>query len=263
MKKNILPICAMLMLITSGSFASDEELNDSISPTEECSLEECVQNLLDETQEKLAELAHHDPVVLNNFEELAFFLHQAYQIEKSLTIQDIEEICLGVKFAAEKHRFQTRKNPEKTPYICHPIGVANNLMGVGGVRKVSVIIGALLHDTVEDTQTTFEEIEDLFGKEVANLVREVTDNKSLAVETRKRLQVIRASHKSKDAAQIKLADKLYNLRDLLQAPPSDWTEMRIDHYYEWAHSVINRLPKSNDKLLSAVEDVIDAYWEKQ
>jgi len=91
----------------------------------------------------------------------------------------------------------------------------------------------------------------------------VTDDKSLEGEVRKRLQVINASHKSAGAAQIKLADKLYNLNDLMRAPPAGWSQARIDQYYEWAQSVVDRLPKANDKLFAAVDDVINTYWEKQ
>ena len=136
-------------------------------------------------------------------------------------------------------------------------------MKTGNVRDTSVVIGALLHDTVEDTQTTFEEIENKFSKSVATLIREVTDDKSLAKEARKRLQVINASHKSKGAAQIKLADKLYNLNDLTNNPPKEWTQERIDRYFEWARSVVDRLPSVNDGLLGAVDEVINSYWEKQ
>ncbi|MBS0605195.1 MAG: bifunctional (p)ppGpp synthetase/guanosine-3',5'-bis(diphosphate) 3'-pyrophosphohydrolase [Verrucomicrobia bacterium] len=263
MKKNILPFLAALTMAASGLTASEEKPKVSICQTEECDVEDSVQCLLEETKQKLAELAHNDKVVMKNFETLADVLNNAYHKEKSMTAHEVQEICAGVEFAAEKHRLQTRKNPEKTPYISHPIGVANNLMEIGEVRDSAVILGALLHDTVEDTQTTFEEIENKFGKQVANLVREVTDDKSLAKEARKRLQVINASHKSKGAAQIKLADKLYNLNDLLRAPPADWTQTRIDRYYEWAQSVVDRLPKANDKLSEAVDDVINTYWEKQ
>jgi guanosine-3',5'-bis(diphosphate) 3'-pyrophosphohydrolase len=136
-------------------------------------------------------------------------------------------------------------------------------MNIGEVRDPSIIIASLLHDTLEDTQTTADEIEDKFGSQVAGYVREVTDDKSLAQEARKRLQVISAAHKSKGAAQIKLADKLFNLNDLLSNPPSDWTTARIDRYYEWAQSVVDRLPKVNDNLFQAVDNMINAYWENQ
>src|ERR1700722_4078144 len=243
-------------------FAEQENVSAG-TPIEVVVVENPVQQTLQDTRKKLADLAHNNTVVMKNFDSLAEELHTAFQKEKSMTVQDVQEICSGVNFAAEKHRLQTRKNKEKTPYISHPIGVAFNLMGVGEVRDSSLMIGALLHDTVKDTQTTFEEIEGKFGKQVASYVREVTDDKSLAKEVRKRLQVVNASHKSKGATQIKLADKLFNLHDLYNNPPVDWTQTRIDRYYEWAQSVVDRLPESNEKLHKAVKEIIDQYWEKQ
>ena len=268
MKKNLFPVLLALSLTSAGVFADgafidEEKLNASSCQTEECSGVDSIDAALQETRIRLAQIAHDDKMVMKNFDSFAEILGSAYHKEKSLTAHDVQKICAGVEFAAEKHRLQTRKNPEKTPYISHPIGVAYNLMQTGEVRDLPVIIGALLHDTVEDTQTTFEEIEQRFGKEVAGLVREVTDDKSLAQEARKRAQVINASHKSKGAAQIKLADKLYNLDDLLNNPPKDWTQARIDRYYEWAQAVVDRLPPSNEKLLGAVDALINSYWEKQ
>jgi hypothetical protein len=264
MKKYMLPLLAAATIPLADSFADEEKPKVSLCQGTECHIAESpVQQTLQVTRKKLSELAHNDSVVMKNFDNLAEALHVAFQKEKSMTAQEIQDICSGVDFAAEKHRFQTRKNKEKTPYISHPIGVAYNLIGIGEVRETSIIIGALLHDTVEDTQTTFEEIENKFGKAVAGLVREVTDDKSLAKEARKRMQVINASHKSKGAAQIKLADKLFNLNDLYNNPPSDWTQTRIDRYYEWVQSVIDRLPAANDKLHEAVEGIINQYWEKQ
>lgn len=264
MKKIFLPIIA-IAFASMGVFASEEKPKVSLCQgNEDCPvMGDAVKQNLQETRNRVAELAHHDSVVMKYFDSLAEILKLAFHKEKSMTAQEIAHICASIEFAAEKHRFQTRKNKEKTPYISHPIGVAYNLMKIGDVRESPVIIGALLHDTVEDTQTTFEEIEQKFGTDVANLVKEVTDDKSLSKEARKRLQVINAAYKSKSAAQIKLADKLFNLTDLLNNPPNEWSQSRIDHYYEWAQSVIDRLPKSNDKLYEAVEKVINDYWEKQ
>lgn len=261
--KNILSVLVALSLgaFSVGAFAEAEKL--SLCQGEECSSGDMVTSGLQETRASLASIAHEDKIVMKNFDDLAGILHSAWYKEKSMTAQEIQKICEGVEFAAEKHRLQTRKNPERTPYISHPIGVACHLMQTGEIRETSVIIGALLHDTVEDTQTTFEELEQKFGKEVADLVREVTDDKSLSAEARKRAQVINAAHKSKGAAQIKLADKLYNLGDLLNTPPKDWTQARIDRYFEWARSVIDRLPAANDQLLEAVDGAINSYWEKQ
>lgn len=262
MKKYILPLLIAAGVVASVGFTSDEKPKIMICSSDS-DTEDTVKSALEQTRKKVSVLAKDNALVMEKYDSFADVLNIAYRKERSMTAQEIQEVCVGVEFAAEKHRLQTRKNAEKTPYISHPIGVAHHLMDIGEVRDSSVIIGALLHDTLEDTQTTFEEIENTFGKQVAEYVREVTDDKSLATEARKRLQVINAAHKSKGAAQIKLADKLYNLNDLLDNPPKDWTQSRIDRYYEWAQSVINRLPKANDKLLGAIDEVIDSYWEKQ
>ena len=263
MKNYLYPLIIAATTALTG-YAEEEKPKVSLSPSvENENVENPIAQSLQESRKKLADLAHSDAVVMKNYDNLAEILLVAYQKEKSMTTQEIQEVCSGVDFAAEKHRFQTRKNKEKTPYISHPIGVAYYLMNTGKVRDAAVIIGALLHDTVEDTQTSFEEIEKKFGAQVAGFVREVTDDKSLSKEARKRFQVINASHKSKGAAQIKLADKLFNLNDLLNNPPPDWSQTRIDRYYEWAQSVVDRLPEANDQLLGAVEKMINEYWEKQ
>ncbi len=211
----------------------------------------------------LNELVKGNQTCLEQFDLLAAELERAYNQEGSLTSVDVEQILEGVSFAAEKHKLQVRKNKEQTPYISHPIGVTVNVMKIGHVRDASVIIAALLHDTIEDTQTTYEEIESQFGKEVATYVDEVTDDKSLAKDQRKRHQVVSAAKKSAGAAQIKLADKLYNLNDLSNNPPADWTRARIDQYYQWAKSVVDRLPSANERLKDAVEEKIHNYWDAE
>ncbi|XP_029431002.1 guanosine-3',5'-bis(diphosphate) 3'-pyrophosphohydrolase MESH1 isoform X1 [Rhinatrema bivittatum] len=125
-------------------------------------------------------------------------------------------------FAAKKHRSQRRKDPEGTPYINHPIGVARILSHEAGVTDTAVLQAALLHDTVEDTDTTFLEIEEKFGKEIRQMVEEVTDDKTLPKRERKRLQIEHARHCSQGARLVKLADKLYNLRDLNRCTPTAW-----------------------------------------
>ena len=118
-----------------------------------------------------------------------------------------------------KNRDQRRKGLDE-PYINHPIGVANILANEGGIDDPIVLQAALLHDTVEDTETSLDEIEQEFGKIVRDVVDEVTDQKDLPSKERKRLQVINAPKKSPRAKLVKLADKLYNLRDLHKSPPA-------------------------------------------
>ncbi|XP_045184074.2 guanosine-3',5'-bis(diphosphate) 3'-pyrophosphohydrolase MESH1-like [Mercenaria mercenaria] len=155
------------------------------------------------------------------------------------------EIIRCANFAAIKHKDQRRKDAEKTPYINHPIGVANILTEEAGVTDVHVIQAALLHDTVEDTDTTFEELEEHFGLEVTGLVREVTDDKSLPSAVRKQEQINHAPHASPKAKLVKLADKLYNLRDLNRQAPRGWTDERVHEYFIWASKVVAGLRGTN------------------
>ncbi|CAM4638213.1 unnamed protein product [Caretta caretta] len=112
-----------------------------------------------------------------------------------------------------------------------PSGVARILSREAGVTDIAVLQAALLHDTVEDTDTTFSEIEEQFGGEVRRIVEEVTDDKMLPKMERKRLQIERAPHSSRGARLVKLADKLYNLRDLNRSTPAGWSEQRVQEYF--------------------------------
>lgn len=142
----------------------------------------------------------------------------------------IHSIIKCVNFAAIKHKNQKRKDHDETPYINHPIGVAYILVDEAKIYDEEVILSALLHDTVEDTNTTFDEIEEYFGKNVRNIVEEVTDDKTLDKKERKRLQIVNASKSSYKAKLVKLADKLYNLRDLEKDLPIEWTEVSFKLY---------------------------------
>jgi len=224
---------------------------------------ENIETQLNDCRHLLQEQVNNNLNVLKQFDQFANFLKITYQSGEGLTNRDVQRIIDTIAFSAEKHRFQTRKDPDQTPYIIHPIGVAHNLMVIGKVRDPEIIIGALLHDTVEDTQTSFEEIEQRFGIRVAGFIKEVTDDKSLPKHKRKELQIEHAPDKSAGAAQIKLADKLYNLSDLAKAPPSDWEQERIDAYFQWAKAVVDGLPWVNAPLKQAVDDVIQAYWKNQ
>lgn len=100
----------------------------------------------------------------------------------------------AVEFAAEKHRNQRRKDADASPYINHPIALANVLANEGGVVDATVLCAAVLHDTIEDTETTADELRRLFGDNVTAIVLDVTDNKALAKEVRKEEQVRHAPH---------------------------------------------------------------------
>ena len=121
-----------------------------------------------------------------------------------------------------------------------------------------MIQAALLHDTVEDTETTLDEIEEHFGQDVREVVNEVTDDKTLAKAERKRLQVVKAPHKSHRAKLVKLADKLYNLRDLLRLTPENWSETRVQEYFVWSSNVVYGLKGTNEKLEAKLAEVLAA-----
>jgi guanosine-3',5'-bis(diphosphate) 3'-pyrophosphohydrolase len=173
-------------------------------------------------------------------------------------MQDVLVILSAVKFSADRHRTQKRKNREGFPYINHPIEVAEMLLRVGKVEDPEIIVAALLHDTIEDTQTRPEEIEQQFGKNVLSLVLEVTDDKSLPKQVRKELQVTTAPHKSIGAKQIKIADKISNLWDITHFPPADWSLQRRREYVEWSERVVAGLRGANPALEQLYDQVLAA-----
>jgi guanosine-3',5'-bis(diphosphate) 3'-pyrophosphohydrolase len=144
-------------------------------------------------------------------------------------------------FAAEKHKTQKRKNTAQTPYINHPLEAASLLATEAGVTDVVVLASAILHDTIEDTPTTREELEELFGAEVAGVVAEVTDDKSLLKAERKRRQIEHAPSLSIRAKLVKLADKICNVRDVADDPPAGWPLERRQEYFDWAKAVVDGL----------------------
>jgi GTP diphosphokinase / guanosine-3',5'-bis(diphosphate) 3'-diphosphatase len=159
----------------------------------------------------------------------------------------------ALAFAAHKHRDQRRKDPDASPYINHPIALADVLVNEGGVSDVEVLCAALLHDTVEDTATTPQELEEIFGPRIARIVAEVTDDKGLAKSERKRLQVEHAARLSPEAKLVKLADKICNLRDVAERPPASWDLARRREYFDWAKRVVDGLRGTHPRLEAAFD----------
>jgi len=162
-------------------------------------------------------------------------------------------ILSALAFAAEKHRDQRRKNAEASPYINHPIALANMLANEGNVDDSVVICAALLHDTIEDTETTPEELRAAFGDEISDIVREVTDDKLLSKQDRKRLQIEHAGSLSDKAKLVKLADKISNLRDMAQQPPAEWDLSRKQEYFDWAKAVVDGVRGTSPSLETAFD----------
>jgi (p)ppGpp synthase/HD superfamily hydrolase len=162
--------------------------------------------------------------------------------------EDFSRFISALRFCAEKHRNQRRKDSGKTPYLNHPVEVAELLWSVGSVREMAVLIAALLHDVIEDTETGPDEISGRFGDEVLSLVLQVTDDKRLPKSERKELQVLHAPHLDLGAKLIKIADKISNVRDVTWSPPPDWPIKRRLEYLDWADRVVNGLGTCNREL---------------
>ncbi|KAL1922015.1 uncharacterized protein VTP21DRAFT_10657 [Calcarisporiella thermophila] len=169
------------------------------------------------------------------------------------SLPDHSKLLLCCEFASRKHALQKRKDGV-TPYIVHPLGVAK-LLVESGVHDLATLQAAVLHDLIEDTDTTLEELNQCFGKEVSDLVVECSDDKSLPKQVRKRLQIEHAPQVSFKAKNIKLADKLYNLRDLTQCVPKGWTPERVQEYFVWAKQVTDQLKGTNHFLEMQLDSV--------
>jgi len=159
----------------------------------------------------------------------------------------------ALSFASLRHRRQRRKDAESSPYINHPIAVATVLALEGGIEDEAVLVAAILHDTVEDTGTSFEEIAEQFGANVEHLVREVTDDRSLSRDERKQQQVLHARSASAGAKQLKIADKICNVRDVTASPPVLWSRKRRLEYLDWSAQVVDACRGVNPALDAAFD----------
>jgi GTP diphosphokinase / guanosine-3',5'-bis(diphosphate) 3'-diphosphatase len=165
----------------------------------------------------------------------------------------------ALAFAAHKHRMQRRKDKHASPYINHPIALADVLANEAGVSDPLTLCAAVLHDTLEDTRTSYAELRRRFGRQIADVVLEVTDDKRLRKARRKRLQVEHAPHLSRRAKLVKLADKICNLRDVAASPPASWPLVRRREYFAWAKRVIDGLRGVHPRL----ERLFDRAYAKK
>jgi guanosine-3',5'-bis(diphosphate) 3'-pyrophosphohydrolase len=170
----------------------------------------------------------------------------------------MEIVLRAAAFAAEKHRSGRRKDVEASPYINHPITAAYLLVRAG-IEDPAVLASALLHDTVEDTLTTVDELEVVFGYEIANIVAECTDDKTLPKLARKQAQIDHAATLSPKAKLVKIADKIANVNDINGAPPAGWSVERKREYFDWAKQVVDRMRGTN----RALEELFDAEYRKR
>ena len=164
----------------------------------------------------------------------------------------------ALAFSAYKHRNQRRKDVDASPYINHPIALARVLAIEGGVTDHKTLAAAILHDTLEDTETTYEELKEKFGRLIAQTVREVSDDKTLSKTDRKRLQIEHARHLSKRARLVKLADKTCNVRDMASHPPHGWPLERRREYFDWAKKVVDQIRGTQKNLEAAFDEAYAA-----
>jgi len=164
----------------------------------------------------------------------------------------------ALEFAADMHRDQRRKGKEASPYINHPIQVAEILANVAGESDLALLMAAVLHDTIEDTVATREDLLERFGAEVTGLVAEVTDDKNLKKPERKRLQIEHGPHLSERARMIKIADKICNVRDIAAKPPGHWDDQRRLEYFDWAEKVVAACSGVSPALEAAFADALQA-----
>ena len=172
-------------------------------------------------------------------------------------------ILRALEFASVRHRTQFRKGNDRTPYINHPIQVANLLINYAGEPDPDLLVAAILHDVIEDTVETVEErdelistIKGMFGQNILSMTLEVTDDKTLDKQERKRLQVVNAPYLSDGAKKLKLADKILNVRDITHNPPSDWTLRRISDYFDWCEEVVSGVRGVNRKLEELFDETL-------
>jgi guanosine-3',5'-bis(diphosphate) 3'-pyrophosphohydrolase len=177
-------------------------------------------------------------------------------------MNNLKTLAQAISFAAKKHKAQKRKGADNEPYINHPLEVLNLLTGVGNVEDYNTLIAAVLHDTIEDTETTKEEIANLFGENVCQMVLELTDDKSLPKAERKQLQIEHAPHISIGAKQIKLCDKISNISDVTNNPPHDWSNERRREYVEWGEKVVAGLRGANADLEKHFDELVEKARQK-
>jgi (p)ppGpp synthase/HD superfamily hydrolase len=194
-----------------------------------------------ECRKYVQEHAEDHPNVMRMFDETVELWRDHY---------DLERLLAGVAVAAEMHEGQYRKDGEATPYIVHPIGVARSLWEEAGVRSTNVLVAALLHDTLDDTEMTAEQIERQFGARVRVTVEELTAEPGLSVEEAREKQIARAPQMTLNAQLIKLADKLYGLREMAANPPN-WDKNAMRRHLQMARRLVDALRGANLQLEQA------------
>ena len=173
---------------------------------------------------------------------------------------EVNRLIKASVYAAEKHKYQRRKGFNQVPYINHPLKVAK-MLSECGENDENLLVAAILHDVIEDTDANSQEVTEQFGKEVSDLVLEVTDDKDLPYAIRKELQVKGAPTLSENAKRLKIADKICNVKDILSYP-LDWSTERKISYLEWAKQVVEGCRNINPVLDRVFDETLGEGYEK-
>ena len=172
-------------------------------------------------------------------------------------LSDVLLIARAWNFSAERHAKQRRKGEAQEPYVNHLAEVAELVATATEGRDGNLVAAAVLHDTVEDTATLPGELASIFNADVAELVSEVTDDKRLDKDQRKKLQIFHAAAKTPRAKLLKLADKTSNLRSMVKSPPSDWSLDRRREYLTWSKEVVLGLRGANSWLETQFDEAAE------
>jgi len=173
-------------------------------------------------------------------------------------MQELRQVLKAADTAARWHVHKRRKGPAEEPYINHLLEVAMLVAEATGGSDTNLVVAALLHDAIEDCEVPRELIAEAFGEDVASIVVEVTDDKSLPKPDRKIAQIETAAKKSPRAKVLKLADKTSNLRAIAESPPKDWSVKRRIEYLHWARGVVEGLRGVNPKLEAQFDEAARA-----
>ncbi|TVR66132.1 MAG: bifunctional (p)ppGpp synthetase/guanosine-3',5'-bis(diphosphate) 3'-pyrophosphohydrolase [Gemmatimonadales bacterium] len=171
------------------------------------------------------------------------------------------DLLRAARFAADRHRDQRRKDEAASPYINHPLAAAETLARHGELQVVP-LLGAILHDTIEDTDTTLDELRKAFGEAVAQVVAEVTDDRTLTKEVRKQKQVEKAPTLSRAAKLVKIADKICNITDVIHSPPRKWSTERRRDYLLWTSRVMDGCRGTNEALEATYDRILQSGLER-
>ena len=183
-------------------------------------------------------------------------IHGNYIRSKTMS-ENISKLVHAIHFSAVAHRNQRRKDSDKTPYINHPIEVMH-ILSEAGITDIDTLCAAVLHDTIEDTGVSYEQLCNEFGTSVACIVSECSDDKSLPKEVRKQEQIKHAAHVSNQAKLVKSADKLSNLCGLDINPPTKWSQEEINGYFTWSYAVWLSLRGCNKNLDNQLEKLFSS-----